>query len=131
MKLKCLHCGHEFDGTICFDNFGWHSSCEKCNGSFDVDVPTNRIIMAFADDSNPDDDYRNFVDYMTESTLVSIYGFDTPEEFIEFWKTKSDPYGTPDSMWYFVLDNCICICSGACDPNDIEIFEEHWNREFR
>lgn len=39
MKLKCLHCQNEFDGTIEKDDLGWHSSCPKCGGSFDVDVP--------------------------------------------------------------------------------------------
>ena len=39
MKLKCLQCGHEFDGTIEYDELGWHSTCPKCDGSFDVDAP--------------------------------------------------------------------------------------------
>ena len=38
MKLNCLHCGHEFDGTISKDELGWHSYCEECNTSFDVDI---------------------------------------------------------------------------------------------
>lgn len=41
MKLKCLQCGHEFDGTIECDELGWHSACPECGGSFDVDAPDN------------------------------------------------------------------------------------------
>ena len=38
MKLKCLHCEYEFDGTIAWDELGWHSSCPECGCSFDVDI---------------------------------------------------------------------------------------------
>jgi hypothetical protein len=33
----------------------------------------------------------------------------------------------PDGMWYWVVADGELICSGACDPYDEEIFEEHWN----
>lgn len=39
MKLKCLQCEYEFNGTVELDELGWHSSCPKCGGSFDVDKP--------------------------------------------------------------------------------------------
>lgn len=38
MKIKCWNCGHEFDGSISNDDFGWHGYCEKCDSSFDVDI---------------------------------------------------------------------------------------------
>ena len=38
MKLKCWKCGHEFEGSISNDQLGWHSYCEECDGSFDVDI---------------------------------------------------------------------------------------------
>lgn len=44
MKLKCLHCEHEFDGTATFDELGWHSSCPKCERSFDVDIDYGSAI---------------------------------------------------------------------------------------
>ena len=47
MKLKCLHCEHEFDGTISRDELGWHSSCPVCGASFDVDVPDNYVVQNF------------------------------------------------------------------------------------
>lgn len=43
MKLKCLHCGYEFDGSIEKDELDWHSSCPECGCSFDVDINTERI----------------------------------------------------------------------------------------
>ncbi len=36
--LCCLNCGHEFDGTVEYDELGWHSSCPECGGSFDTDI---------------------------------------------------------------------------------------------
>lgn len=38
MKVECLHCGNEFEGSISLDELGWHSYCEECDQSFDVDV---------------------------------------------------------------------------------------------
>ena len=38
MKLICLNCGHEFDGSISNDELGWHGYCEECDSSFDVDI---------------------------------------------------------------------------------------------
>lgn len=119
MRLKCLQCGHEFEGSISKDKLGWHSSCPKCQGSFDVDIPNGRIIMAFADDV----DYDNFTNDFTGENVLEYYVFDTPKEFIKNWRKKVK---NPDSMWYWVLDNGDLICSGACDPNDIDIFLEYF-----
>lgn len=125
MRLNCLNCGHEFDGSITKDNLGWHSSCPNCNGSFDVDVPIGRIVMAFAWDET--DEYFTD-DWYDGNGIVTYYAFDTPEEFMQAWRKMHDYKngGCPDSMWYWVLDNGELICAGACDPNDEEIFEEHW-----
>lgn len=38
MKIKCWNCGHEFDGSLSNDDFGWHGYCKKCDSSFDVDI---------------------------------------------------------------------------------------------
>lgn len=120
MKLKCLNCEHEFDGCISKDELGWHSICPECGCSFDVDVPDGKIVMAFAWDESE----RYFTDdWHDDNWIATYYAFDTEEEFVVEWKNKADK---PDGMWYWVLDNGVCICSGACDPSDIEIFEEHW-----
>lgn len=49
------------------------------------------------------------------------YEFKTPKEFVEHW------YELPEGNWYWVYhgDNNL-VCSGACDPNDLEIFEEYF-----
>lgn len=120
MKLKCLHCEYEFDDSISKDELGWHSSCPKCGDSFDVDVPDGRIVMAFAWDETDEyftDDWRD------DNAFATYYAFNTPEEFITAWRKMVD---NPDGMWYWVLDDGVCVCSGACDPYDEEIFEEYW-----
>lgn len=38
MKIKCWNCGHEFDGSVSYDELGWHSCCSECDTSFDVDT---------------------------------------------------------------------------------------------
>lgn len=125
MKLNCLNCYHEFDGSITKDNLGWHSSCPECECSFDVDVPQGRIVMAFANDC----DYDFFTnDWYDSNEFLSYYAFDTVEEFMETWDKVSD---NPDSMWYWVMDNGELVCSGACDPGDEEIFEEYFDIERR
>lgn len=125
MELKCLNCGHEFDGSISKDTLGWHSSCPECECSFDVDVPNGRIVMAFAWDET--DEY--FTDgWYDDNEFATYYAFDTPEEFMIAWRKMHDydNGGYPDGMWYWVMDNGVCICSGACDPSDEDIFIEHW-----
>lgn len=117
MRLVCLHCGREFTGSISKDNLGWHSLCPICNGSFDVDIPDGRIVMAFGEYTpNP-----RFSDEVFETnSIISYYAFDTEEAFIQKWATLVH---NPDGPWYWVLNaDYSCICSGACDPSDIDIF---------
>ena len=124
MKIKCLNCGHEFDGSISYDKLGWYSSCEKCGGSFDVDVPNGKIVMAFTDPVDDDENpYKYFTDYFTGGYIHAYYAFDTVEDFIKKWK---EIYEEPHGMWYWVLDNGELVCSGACDLMDIDIFEDYW-----
>lgn len=127
MKLKCLQCEHEFEGGISLDELGWHSLCPECGGSFDVDVPEGKIVMAFTDPVDDEDDdenrYKYFTDDFTGEYVHTYYAFDTAKEFINKWL---EIYDEPNGMWYWVLDNGHCICSGACDPMDIDIFAEHF-----
>lgn len=124
MKLKCLHCQNEFDGTIEKDDLGWHSSCPKCGGSFDVDVPEGKVVVAFTDPLDGEDEpYKPFDQAVPTWNIHGYYAFDSVEEFLQKWKDFVDePYG----MWYWVIDEGKVICSGAVDPYDIEIFQEHW-----
>lgn len=128
MKLQCLNCDHEFDGTISRDELGWHSVCPECERSFDVDVPEGRIIMAFTDpdDEDEEDPYKYFDEIFHGQNIHLYMAFDTPREFIKKWKQI---YDKPNGMWYWCLDNGYCFCSGACDPDDIEIFEDYFEEE--
>ena len=94
----------------------------------DININTDeKIIMAFTDpvdgDENP---YKYFTDNFTGKGVHSYFIFNTPEEFITKWLEIHDK---PNGMWYWVLDKGKCICSGACDPDDIEIFKEYWGLE--
>jgi hypothetical protein len=48
------------------------------------------------------------------------YLFENPNDFIE------KCYELPEGQWYWVFHNGELICSGAIDPGDIELFEEHF-----
>ena len=120
MKLTCLQCDHEFEGSIALDELGWHSACPECEGSFDVDVPEGRIVMAFADDEANKD---FLTDDFGKAAVRTYYAFDSVEDFMKAWYKMAE---NPDGMWYWVLDNGSLICSGACDPNDEEIFADHF-----
>ena len=88
----------------------------------------NKIVMAFTDpDEKLDDPYSTFTDNFVEDNVKIMFVFDTPEEFLETFNRIINDEEGPYGMWYWVLDHGKQICSGACDPNDIEIYEEHWN----
>ena len=39
MKVKCLQCGYEFElESASNDELGWHTTCPKCEGSFDINI---------------------------------------------------------------------------------------------
>lgn len=124
MNCTCMSCYHTFEGSISLDELGWHSVCPECGSSFDVDVPAGKIMMMFVDD----EDETNFNDFYSNEPICSYYAFDSVKEFIEAWKKISE---NPDSMWYWVYVNDMrsenCICSGACDPGDIENFMEYFD----
>ncbi len=126
MKLKCLHCNNKFDGTITYDELGWHSMCPECKCSFDVDVPYGQILMLFLG-PNTDLSYDKFEDDYLENEIYSYRAFNSVKSFIRKWRQVS---AEPDSMWYWVIDteNDDYVVSGACDPDDIEIFKDYWGR---
>lgn len=101
---------------------------------FDTELLKGKIVLAFTDpldaliedDDNDtkEDNYKYFTDDFTGYGVHTYYVFDTIEELINNWESI---YNKPNGMWYWCLDNGVCFCSGACDPDDIEIFEEHAN----
>ena len=103
---------------------------------FDMNLLKNKIVMAFTDPldtiigdyrlTTGEDNYKYFTDSFTGEGIHTYYVFDTMEEFINKWK---EIYDKPNGMWYWCLDNGFCFCSGACDPDDIEIFEKHFMKK--
>ena len=92
---------------------------------------SGKIVMAFTDpvDTDPPETrYRYFTEYFTGEGVHMYCIFNTPEDFVSKWLKIHDK---PNGMWYWVLDDGECICSGACDPNDIEIFKRHWPELFK
>ena len=128
-EYTCPSCLHEFTGSIDLDELGWHTSCPKCESSFDVDVPEGRYVMAFVDDDR--EDYQElFTDNFVGQAIVSYFAADTADEFIDIWDSICDREVEDNGMWYWALDyadpeNPVLITSGACDPGDIDIFAEY------
>ena len=92
---------------------------------------SNRICVIFID---PDENLENPGSVFTERfdicnddrVINAIFCFKSPEELIKFHKDLIDGKIGPYGMWYWVLDNGQCICSGAVDPDDVECFKNHW-----
>ena len=84
------------------------------------------IVIAFTDKIrdcvmlNP---YMYFTNEFTGQGLISVYGCFTIKDFFSRIEHLIE---YPDGMWYWVLHNNKCICSGMCDPDDIKIFENYF-----
>lgn len=118
MEITCPYCNHSFTGTLLNDAGAFNAICPMCRGTFKYPIRRKQYEMIFA----WDDDDSFFTDEFEDGTcFISYYSFDTLGELIEEWERISE---NPDSMWYWVLDNGEVVCSGACDPDDYEIFEE-------
>lgn len=49
--VKCLNCGEEFVARdLSKDELGWHTTCPKCKGSFDVDPEPQMWRLTDTDD---------------------------------------------------------------------------------
>lgn len=81
----------------------------------------NKIMIAILDEDYLADNYPEEYnsDYAHE-----IYVFNTPQALIEKW------YELDEGIWYWVFADGYVICSGAVDPDDIEIFENYFNMSF-
>ena len=88
-----------------------------------IDAP---IIVAFTDkirDRVVVDPYIYFTEEFTGKGLVAVYGCPNIKDFFALIEHLIEH---PDGMWYWVLHEGKCICSGACDPGDMEIFEDYF-----
>lgn len=87
-----------------------------------VEVPKDKIFVAVLD---YDFDISNgYPEDYTGDNLRESYAFDTPEEFVAKWNELDE------GAWFWVFDKGEIVCSGALDPNDIEILEDHWGKKF-
>lgn len=90
--------------------------------SVPLEAPKDKIFVAVLDygfdisDGHPEE--------YTGDNIGESYMFDTPEEFVAKW------HELDDGAWYWVFDKGETVCSGALDPNDIEIFEDYWGKRF-
>jgi hypothetical protein len=88
---------------------------------------TAPIIIAFTDKirhKQVDNPYKYFTDKFTGEGLTTVYGCENAEEFFSL---MNHLIKYPDGMWYWVLHENKCICSGACDPDDLEFFKEYFD----
>lgn len=125
MKLECSVCTHSWDGTIA--KIGKHNEyitfCPNCRRFITTAVPEGSIVMAFAA-NEVKDAFTTFMD--PSACLISYYAFSSPEELLEVWDEKVK---NPDSQWYWIYDDAECVCSGACDPADIDAIKQHFRIE--
>ena len=100
---------------------------------FNMELLKGKIVMAFTDpldtlmkDYTEDmekDNYKYFTDNFTGEGIHGYYIFDTIKDFLLKWE---EIYDKPNGMWYWCLNDGVCFCSGACDPDDIKLFEEYF-----
>lgn len=100
MKIKCLNCGHEFEGSISNDELGWHGYCEECDSSFDVDVEEylipngtkvkladGRICIVDGNDAEVTEEFEDInyficpIEYVNEEYWSDYYLFLMRDEF--------------------------------------------------
>ena len=84
-------------------------------------IPKNKILIAILDYDYLED---NYPEEYSDEYAHETYLFNTPQEFIEKW------YELDEGSWYWVFADSGCICSGAVDPDDIEIFENYFHTRF-
>jgi len=116
MRLKCLQCEHEFEGSVSLDELGWHSMCPKCGGSFDVDLPDGDFVIAFAVD---DSDF--WTDDFDGRGVKDFFAYHSAEALIAGWYKLLE---THEGDWYWILHDGDLQLSGAFDPTDDERFDD-------
>ena len=70
---------------------------------------------------------NTFKDDYLENPICFYRAYNSIRTFINAWKKVAEE---PKSMWYWVIDGTDgnYIASGACDPDDIEIFKDYFGR---
>lgn len=90
----------------------------------------SKIIVIWA---KYDDAHTYFTDDIPTSAdaIASVHCFESVESFSMYWRAIRN---CPEDMWYWVLveeNGCqTCICSGACDSGDEDVFVECFGTEY-
>lgn len=85
------------------------------------DVPKDKYMIAVFRDEKYYEEHNGYPEDFDGDFLCEKYVFDTPEEFVKKW------YKLDEGDWYWCFDKGELFCSGAIDPCDIEMFEEHFD----
>ena len=121
MKLICLQCGHEFEGTISYDEFGWHSSCPECESSFDVDAPENTVLITVYADTVPGhEEEDDFLEICVSRELAEKYFEETQDKDCTRGNINKDHYDCFDD-WNddYICDDTLDFYAYAADRNGI------------
>ena len=86
-------------------------------------IPKNKIMIAILDEKYYYK-HHSYPEEYNSKYAHETYVFDTPEEFIKKW------FEINEGDWYWVFAYGEEICSGAVDPDDIEVFEDYFNMSF-
>ena len=52
LSCECLNCGEARERIVSYDEFGWHSYCEPCGSSFDVNVDGDYLVTLWTHESD-------------------------------------------------------------------------------
>ena len=98
--------------------------------AFEEFLKKSRVIVLWA---KYDERHSNFKEQIPESAdaIEAMHCCESVEMFYQYWCAIRD---CPEDMWYWVISiedgEMHCICSGACDPADDEIFADWFGEEF-
>ena len=70
LTCECLHCGTVSQKEVSYDELGWHTSCDACESSFDVDVIGDYLVSIWNCDSKYAID-----DWPSHGELVEQFAF--------------------------------------------------------
>lgn len=88
-----------------------------------ADLNPNYITVAWCD-MQTGDYHANFTEDIEKANVEAVVTIDSPQVL---WEYLQDSFMNPLSMWYWIIVDGKCICSGACDPvTDPDIIAEYF-----
>lgn len=87
------------------------------------DLNPNHVTVLWCD-MQTENYHANFKNNVEEAEVQAIFTFETPQVF---WDYMHDAFDNPLAMWYWIVTEGRCICSGACDPvTDPDILHDYF-----